>query len=527
MIVGKFVNADLDISGTCSLIDFSTKSGREYALKRFEQPVDTVQCLENIQNPIIKIRKEMRANNTFIEKIDSYFKEISFAEDAVNEIINIDSMDKRLKETNEQVYFKPGTFGDFINKWGSVVEAILFWKTIFLPGFAILTPFLVIILPFILLRNIFNTDISVMEYTSMIKNIMLANVPSFSMGQNNNTIGQMAKYVYILMSAGVFVSNIVNQVQAAIHLRTVAADIRERGNKIRRYVNGVRDLATLLKCNEGIAAADSVGFTNETTDLGAFGKFYNDSVSLKRLREWTAEYDLYITLAKMKGICFPRGKDFTGTFELNIKDLYHPTIAHGKRVLNSVEFSKEQKHILITGPNRGGKSTMCKSIGFAIMCAQSWGIAFAKSMDFVPISRFETALAPADTLGRMSLFEAEIEFAKHILSIADNKLNGSAFIIMDEIFHSTNAHDGAEASHIFLKQLYEKGGTSVGSLISTHYRELPDKLAHLTRPYCMGADDTKEDNIVYSYRFMPGISTISSVREILRERGLLPPKNSL
>lgn len=526
MIVGKFVHADLDISGTCQLIDFSTMSGRLYALKRFEQPVDSVSCLENIQNPIIKIRKEIRKEKNYVTNINTCLKEISNCEDAVDEIINIDSMDKRLKETNEQVYFKPGSFGDFINKWGSIIELILFWKTIFLPGFAILTPFLVIVLPFILLRNMFSINISISEYIQTIKTIMLANVPSFSMGQNN-TFGQMAKYVYILMSAGVFVSNIANQVQSALHLRSVAAAIRERGNKIRKYVDKSRELAVLLKCNEGIAAADSVGFSEETTDMGAFGKFYNDSISLKRLREWVSEYDLYITLAKLKGICFPKGKPYTGSFELNIKDLYHPTIPFGKRVLNSVDFQKEQNHILITGPNRGGKSTMCKSIGFAIMCAQSWGIAFARTMDFVPISRFETALAPADTLGRLSLFEAEIEFAKHILSIADNKLHGSAFIIMDEIFHSTNAHDGAEASHVFLKQLYEKGGKSVGSLISTHYRELPDKLTDFTKPYCMSADDTKEDNIIYSYRFVPGISTISSVREILRERGLLPSKNSM
>jgi DNA mismatch repair ATPase MutS len=97
-------------------------------------------------------------------------------------------------------------------------------------------------------------------------------------------------------------------------------------------------------------------------------------------------------------------------------------------------------------------------------------------------------------------------------------------IIMDEIFHSTNAHDGAEASLIFLKQLYEKGGESIGSIISTHYRELPDKLKGV-RTYCMEAFAQK-DGLKYTYRCVPGISTISSVREILKERGLLPTENS-
>jgi DNA mismatch repair ATPase MutS len=150
-------------------------------------------------------------------------------------------------------------------------------------------------------------------------------------------------------------------------------------------------------------------------------------------------------------------------------------------------------------------------------------------MDFVPVTRFETALAPADTLGRLSLFEAEIEFAKHLLAISEkakhNPEEAPCLIIMDEIFHSTNAHDGAEASLIFLKQLYEKGGESIGSIISTHYRELPDKLTGV-RTYCMEAFDRGKMGLKYTYRCVPGISTISSVREILKERGLLPNINS-
>jgi hypothetical protein len=269
MIVGNFVNADLDISGACSFIDFYTKSGRLYGLKRFDRPVDSVQCLENIQTPIVKIRKQLRVHSAFITNIDTHMKEIALAEDTVEEIIHIDTMDKRLKETNEQIFLKQGSFGDFINKWGSVIEAILFWKTLFLPFFAVITPFLVLILPYILLRNMFNMPISIHDYISVIKNIMLSNVPSFSLGQNNGTFGQVARYIYILMSAGVFVSNIWNQIKSAIHLRTVAADIRERGNKIIRYINACKHMAHILKCSEGTAIVESLGFTEEITVWGA------------------------------------------------------------------------------------------------------------------------------------------------------------------------------------------------------------------------------------------------------------------
>jgi DNA mismatch repair protein MSH6 len=330
------------------------------------------------------------------------------------------------------------------------------------------------------------------------------------------------------MSAWVFLSNIWSQVQAAIHLRSVAADIRERGQKLLDYVVAARRLAELLKDDEGQANADSVRFNKETNALGAFGMIYNEPRALIRLKEWVAEIDLRVGTARLKGICFPKPlKSITGAkadaeFSIAITGLYHPGVPAGRRVLNNYE---SKSHVLLTGPNRGGKSTLCKSFGLAVMTAQSWGIAWAKSMSFVPIVRFETALAPADTLGRLSLFEAEIEFAKHLIAVAErarkNAQEGPLLVIMDEIFHSTNAHDGAEASLIFLKQLYEKGGSAVGSLVSTHYRELPDRLNSVAETRCMEAHDRGAEGIQYTYRCVPGISTVSSVREILHERGLL------
>jgi len=524
MIVGQFVQDDLDLSGAPTFLNLFTKSGIDYAKQRFTQPSSI--GLENIQLPIINVRKRIRSDITFEKALITSLKEISENEDAITEIINSDTIDKRILETTEQVFWSADSIGARFNSWGYIIEFILIWKTILMPGFAVLTPLIIIVLPFILLKTVFNITIPVDEYVHILKNMVMSNVPNMPWGDDASPITQSIKYGYILMSAGVFISNIWNQIQAAIHLRTVAEDIRERGAKMIRYVKACSTLASLLEDKEGSVYAEAVGFSEETIALGAYGELLHNSRALLRLREWVSIIDLRISLARMKGICFP--KILKGSvFEMNIEGLYHPGVPSGRRVLNSIVFKEKDSHVLITGPNRGGKSTLCKSIGFAIMCAQSWGIAFAKSMSFVPVSRFETALAPADTLGRLSLFEAEIEFAKHLLAISDkarlSKEEAPVFIIMDEIFHSTNAHDGAEASLIFLKQLYSKG-PQIGSLISTHYRELPDKLD--ARTLCMEAFDNGIKGIKYTYRCVPGISIVSSVKEILKERGLLSLENS-
>jgi hypothetical protein len=520
MIVGQFVSEDLDLSGATAFLDIFTKSGKKYAADRFTQPA--TDGLINIQLPIINLRKRLRNEKSLEKSLMENLTQIASTEAAIDEIINTEEQDKRITETTEQVYWKPDSFGSQVNAFGVLIEIIIFWKTIFMPGFAIVTPLLVIILPYILLRVLFGITIDASEYVKIIQNLVLSNTPTLNIpGTQESQLTMLSKYAYILMSVGVFISNIWNQVQSAIHLRAVAQDIRERGSKILDYVKASKNLATLLNDTEGVLYAESIGFKEDTLSLGAYGMLYNNSRNMTRLREWVSVVDLQIGLARKKGICFPKAvKD--ADFQLDIEGLYHPGVPFGKRVLNNISFGKDTNNILITGPNRGGKSTLCKSIGFALMCAQSWGIAFAKKMRFVPVSRFETALAPADTLGRLSLFEAEIEFAKHLLAVAEKaravKEDAPVFIIMDEIFHSTNAHDGAEASLIFLNQLYTKGNR-IGSLISTHYRELPDKLK--VRNYCMEAFDNGVDGIKYTYKCIPGISVISSVKEILKERGLL------
>jgi DNA mismatch repair ATPase MutS len=135
-----------------------------------------------------------------------------------------------------------------------------------------------------------------------------------------------------------------------------------------------------------------------------------------------------------------------------------------------------------------------------------------------------TALSPSDVIGKLSLFEAEIEFAKSVKATIE-KAEGPVFLMMDEIFHGTNAHDGVEASQVFLDELYSnKGKEPVFSVVSTHYMDLPSRYGETkTQNLCMEAsvDPADEDRLIYTYLLKAGVNKFSSVREILRERGLL------
>jgi DNA mismatch repair ATPase MutS len=172
--------------------------------------------------------------------------------------------------------------------------------------------------------------------------------------------------------------------------------------------------------------------------------------------------------------------------------------------------------------------------------AQTVGIVFARSATLPVFQNIITALAPQDVIGKLSLFEAEIEFAKEVIALLANT-KGPTFLMMDEIFHGTNAHDGVEASQVFLDRLYATP-RSVFSIVSTHYMDLPARYGSLskegqakTQNLCMDAsvDPKDPDRLVYTYRVIEGVNKYSSVKEILQERGLflarpcgLPPQKT-
>jgi DNA mismatch repair ATPase MutS len=298
-------------------------------------------------------------------------------------------------------------------------------------------------------------------------------------------------------------------------MRKVVADMRRRADAVKRAATAVGELRALL----GITASAGNAPQWHLNALGAFGEAWNSPARVRDQLLAAGELDGLIALAAAKRVCFPT---YASSGGMKLTDLWHPGTG-SKRVYNSITMGGSKRpHVLLTGPNRGGKSTLLKSLGAAVLMSQTLGIVFAKKAVVPVFGSIVTALQPTDVLGKMSLFEAEIEFAKGVKSRLATAMT-PMFLMMDEIFHGTNAHDGVEASQIFLDDLYA-AKNPVFSIVSTHYMDLPARYGEKqTQNLCMDAsvDPADSDRLVYTYRLCPGVNRFSSVREILRERGLL------
>jgi hypothetical protein len=179
-------------------------------------------------------------------------------------------------------------------------------------------------------------------------------------------------------------------------------------------------------------------------------------------------------------------------------------------------------HSILTGPNRGGKSTALRAILQNIIMAHTIGAANAHSIILTPLEFVHSCLRLEDKPGQASLFEREIEWAVDILRGATQKFG---FICIDELFHGTNPTDSLIASRIYLDKLWSR--SNIISIVSTHQFDLLDGDNADIQYYCCPAFEGGENTLNYMYGLEPGICRLSSVYDILNEKGILALNNDM
>ena len=524
---------DLDVSGLAAAFATRTESGRAALLARLEEPLTEESAVAGRRAEIRGIRERCK-DAAVTARIAAARAVLSETEADCLSVADA-ATDKRHAEYYNQLLWGPDSWFAWLNRLGWVNEAILFFRTVFVPGTAVLLPVIVFLAPLILTRLFAGPDAPPLTFdryvelvTGAFKKMMPAGMGKARFAGRGGFLEMGEQMVHLGVAGAMFVASIWNQVSAALTMRGVAADMRHRAASVRRAAAAVRDLAAALGVElTGSVAADP-GWGS--SDLGAFGEAWNEPERVRLILAEAGRLDMLAAVALTKRTCFAR----TGA-TLRLTDLYHPALSSTDRVYNSIEMDPAaaatdasgapRQHVLLTGPNRGGKSTFLKSLGAAILLNQTVGVVFARRAELPVFGSIVTALSPADRLGEMSLFEAEIEFAKGVRETI-REASKPVFLMMDEIFHGTNAHDGVEASQVFLDELYHGGNAAapVFSVVSTHYMDLPTRYGgKKTQNLCMDAsvDPADPDQLIYTYRLCPGVNRFSSVREILRERGLL------
>lgn len=155
---------------------------------------------------------------------------------------------------------------------------------------------------------------------------------------------------------------------------------------------------------------------------------------------------------------------------LQITDGRHPVVEQVSRepfVANSVTFDDQQRMLIITGPNMGGKSTFMRQIAIITLLAYAGSFAPAAAVRLGPIDRIFSRIGASDDLaGGRSTFMVEMEETANILHNATEQ----SLVLMDEIGRGTSTFDGLSLAWSCAVEL----ATDIRAftLFATHYFEL-------------------------------------------------------
>lgn len=134
---------------------------------------------------------------------------------------------------------------------------------------------------------------------------------------------------------------------------------------------------------------------------------------------------------------------------------------------NDLSMNKDQRLLVITGPNMGGKSTYMRQAALITILAHIGSFVPADSLRIGPVDRIFTRIGASDDLaGGRSTFMVEMSETATIL----NNATESSLVLMDEIGRGTSTFDGLSLAWAAAHHMGEK--LKSFTLFATHYFEL-------------------------------------------------------
>lgn len=188
-------------------------------------------------------------------------------------------------------------------------------------------------------------------------------------------------------------------------------------------------------------------------------------------------------------------------------------------IANNCHLTTEQRLLIITGPNMGGKSTYMRQTALICLLAMIGCFVPAKSATIGPIDRIFTRIGAADDLasGR-STFMVEMTETAAILHNATEQ----SLIIMDEIGRGTSTFDGLSLAFSCAEYLAKQ--VKAYTLFATHYFELTSLTEENTVISNCHVDAREHnDSIVFLYTVKPGPANQSYGLQVAQLAGVPKP----
>ena len=532
-----------------SKINFTkTKIGSLLLKKIFLNPIYDINQLKERQNIFKKIR-------SIKDTIVPLLTQIKDLEEDLMWFWNNSNL-KHIELMNDLIYFNYDiipffNFNEVLNNNEKALLITNIYKIIFSPLLTILTPLISLLLPLIFIfymnrKTQINIPLSTI-FKQYIKTIF--GNDSMMIIFKNPTKAMVAsiitKGIYLFM----YFQNIYYSLQSSMNTNKIINILHEKINKINLYVkttekikdicnkNGIENINSYINYstiendilfyknyfNFDIFNNIPSLFSNKGKILTTFKNFKNNKDNLVNLFHYTGiidticSIDLILLSSTNENPYCVTNFISRKTPIINVNNIWHPYLEKNT-VKNSINI---ENNILVTGPNAAGKSTFIKSIIINIILSQTIGISSSEKFEITPFNMIETYLHIPDTKGSSSLFEAEMFRSKdYIDKIKNMDIDKFSFIVLDEIFSSTNYVEGFSGAYSILKKISSFSNTL--SITTTHYTDL-EILEKETKGkiinYKFEVERNKDNEIIFNYKLKRGISNQYIALELLKKNG--------
>jgi len=212
--------------------------------------------------------------------------------------------------------------------------------------------------------------------------------------------------------------------------------------------------------------------------------------------------------------------------EIRILDGRHPMLERllprsGRFIPNDALLDrKDNRLLIITGPNMAGKSTFMRQVALIVILAQTGAFVPAAEARIGIVDRIFTRIGASDDLmGGRSTFMVEMTEMAAIL----NQASARSLILLDEIGRGTSTFDGLSIAWAAAEYLHDPAHSGARTLFATHYHQLTE-LA-LTFPgiknYNIAVREWN-DEIIFLRKIVAGGADRSYGIQVARLAGLPP-----
>ncbi|MBF0300127.1 MAG: Smr/MutS family protein [Oligoflexia bacterium] len=261
---------------------------------------------------------------------------------------------------------------------------------------------------------------------------------------------------------------------------------------------------------------------------------------LSNIRKSLCKLDILLAKAKYSydnDFCVPL---ISSEVQINIHGLFHPLIENP--ITNSINLTLNEKGMVISGPNTGGKTVALKSITLAHLFLHFGLLIPANEATLHPFSYIYFFGHDQQDLSQgLSSFSAEVKNYLHLLKelkhtrlaqstelveptqpaqptqLAQEKLNITNLIVIDEIFNTTSSE---EASALALSLFDEIDNNHSKIIVSTHHQMLKTFI-HKDHQYisCHVGYDFEKDRPTYKIiSGTPGSSLATTIFKNLAKK---------